>query len=138
MPESPPHLPPGAPFPSILGSLYHPAIVLPNNTHPSIRNLLYSHTPYPTSRLPKLPPLVVTSNSSCSDYLHRRIETPSRRFSASHAEWTKPFKKILTIPSCPCRMEEQLKVLNMYFKHSAIQFPEDPNEKDENLIEGEY
>ena len=26
----------------------------------------------------------------------------------------------------------------MYFKHSAIQFPEDPNEKDENLIEGEY
>ena len=35
-------------------------------------------------------------------------------------------------------MEEQLKVLNMYFKHSAIQFPEDPNEKDENLIEGEY
>ena len=35
-------------------------------------------------------------------------------------------------------MEEQLKVLNMYFKHSAIQFPEDPNEKDENLIKGEY
>ena len=35
-------------------------------------------------------------------------------------------------------MEEQLKVLNMYFKHSAIQFLEDPNEKDENLIEGEY
>ena len=35
-------------------------------------------------------------------------------------------------------MEEQLKVLNMYFKHNAIQFPEDPNEKDENLIEGEY
>ena len=26
----------------------------------------------------------------------------------------------------------------MYFKQSAIQFPEDPNEKDENLIEGEY
>ena len=26
----------------------------------------------------------------------------------------------------------------MYFKHSAIQFPEDPNKKDENLIEGEY
>ena len=26
----------------------------------------------------------------------------------------------------------------MYFKHSAIQFPEDPNEKDENLLEGEY
>ena len=35
-------------------------------------------------------------------------------------------------------MEEQLKVLNMYFKQSAIQFPEDPNEKDENVIEGEY
>ena len=35
-------------------------------------------------------------------------------------------------------MEEQLKVLNMYFKHNAIQFLEDPNEKDENLIEGEY
>ena len=65
-------------FPSILGSLYHLAIVLPNNTHPSVRNLLYSHTPYPTSRLPKSPPSVVTSNSSCSDYLHRRIETPSR------------------------------------------------------------
>ena len=26
----------------------------------------------------------------------------------------------------------------MYFKQSAIQFPEDPNENDENLIEGEY
>ena len=26
----------------------------------------------------------------------------------------------------------------MYFKHSAIQFPKDPNKKDENLIEGEY
>ena len=26
----------------------------------------------------------------------------------------------------------------MYFKHNAIQFPEDPNKKDENLIEGEY
>ena len=26
----------------------------------------------------------------------------------------------------------------MYFKHSAIQFPEDSNEKDKNLIEGEY
>ena len=25
----------------------------------------------------------------------------------------------------------------MYFKHSAIQFPEDPDEIDENLIEGE-
>ena len=35
-------------------------------------------------------------------------------------------------------MEEQLQVLNMYFKKSAIQFPDDPNEKDKNLIEGEY
>ena len=26
----------------------------------------------------------------------------------------------------------------MYFKHSAIQFLEDPNEKEENLIQGEY
>ena len=26
----------------------------------------------------------------------------------------------------------------MYFKKSAIQFPDDPNEKDKNLIEGEY
>ena len=26
----------------------------------------------------------------------------------------------------------------MYFKHSTIQFPKDPNKKDENLIEGEY
>ena len=29
-------------------------------------------------------------------------------------------------------------MLNMYFKKSAIQFPDDPNKKDENLIEGEY
>ena len=29
-------------------------------------------------------------------------------------------------------------MLNMYFKHSTIQFPDDPKEKDENLIEGEY
>ena len=35
-------------------------------------------------------------------------------------------------------MEEQLKVLNMYLQKYAIQFPEDPNEKDENLIEREY
>ena len=26
----------------------------------------------------------------------------------------------------------------MYFKYNAIQFPKDPNEKDENLIKGEY
>ena len=44
----------------------------------------------------------------------------------------------LTISSCPGRMEEQLKVLNVYFKPNAIQLPEDPNEKDENHIEGEY
>ena len=93
--------------------------------------------PAPSSPIFKVPLLLVSRHHShivqipyCPD--------PLLKNSASYIKLIHSLNNNLTISSCSGRMEEQLKVLNKYFKPSAIQFLEDPNEKDKNLIEGEY